>query len=155
MDPVSVLHIAGTAANTAKAAWSIGETLYTFFNDVANIDQTVKNLIAEVKALSKACDLVDQRLRGLVQDFEADIRSQRGSDSNLWPCIKSQLADSESSISQLRAALESVRNERSNKLTQAWRQVKLNMQARDIEDARNRIRSHTAGLQTVLQTVAM
>lgn len=155
MDPLSVLSIAGTAASTAKVAWNVGEALYAFFSDVKAIDHTVTALVAEVKALSSACALVDERLRDIVRDFDAEVRKPRADSGKLWGCIEVQVTQSEKSIAQLQAAFDNVRNETSNKLAQAWRQIKLNMRAKDINEARNRIRSHTASLQTILQTVAM
>lgn len=77
MDPVTILKIAGTAATTAKAAWNVGESLYTFCSDVKIIDQTVSNLITEVRALSSACTLFDERLRDIVNDFEAEVKDRQ------------------------------------------------------------------------------
>lgn len=155
MDPLSVLSIARAAASTAQAAWNVGETLYTFFGDVKTIDRTVRGMVAEVKALGSACALVDERLHDIVRDFDAEIKKPGVARGKLWACIEVQVAESQESVMQLRTAFQNVRREGSTPLAQVWRQIRLNMQAKDIEEARNRIRSHTAGLQTVLQTVAM
>lgn len=155
MDPATILSIAGTSAALSKIAWQLGEGLYIFFSDVKFIDQTVLGLISEVKALSSACALVDDRLRDIVQEFDSELRTPAKDRSKLWDCIKAQLNESEKSISQLGSAFETAQKSSTNSVIQMWRQVKLNMQAKDIDEARNRIRSHTASLQTILQTVAM
>ena len=155
MDPLSILQIAGSAATTAKAAWTVGEALYTFFHDVKVIDQTVGGLVAEIKALSGACTLVDERLRDIVQNFDHEITKPSESRAKLWACVEAQVVDSQKSVDQLQAAIAGLVKDGSNAFAQAWRQVKLNMQTKDIGEARNRIRSHTASLQTILQTVAM
>ncbi|EME48536.1 hypothetical protein DOTSEDRAFT_48990 [Dothistroma septosporum NZE10] len=155
MDPLSVLQIAGSAATAAKAAWSVGEALYTFCHDVKVIDQTVGGLIAEIKALSSACTLVDERLRDIVQNFDHEITRPSESRAKLWACVEAQVIDSQKSVDQLQAAVAGLVKDGSNAFAQAWRLVKLNMQTKDIGEARNRIRSHTASLQTILQTVAI
>lgn len=155
MDPLTVLKIASVAASTAKAAWDVGEGIYTFCNDVKVINQTVSGLVAEVKALGSACTLVDERLRDIVKDFENEARRPVADRRELWNCIELQISDSQLSVGQVEAALKSIKEEGSNTFSQAWRQIKLNMKARDIGEARNRIRSQTASLQTILQTVAM
>lgn len=66
MDPLTVLKIASVAASTAKAAWDVGEGIYTFCSDVKVVNQTISGLVAEVKALGSACTLVDERLRDIV-----------------------------------------------------------------------------------------
>ncbi|KAF7185962.1 hypothetical protein HII31_12835 [Pseudocercospora fuligena] len=153
MDPLT---IAASSAKIASSAWKVGEGLYHFFHDVKVIDQTVSGLIAEIKALSGACTLVDERLRDIVQNFDEEATDPKcESRSRLWACVDAQVADSGKSVKQLEAAIAGLVKDGSNPFAQAWRQVKLNMQAKDIGEARNRIRSHTASLQTILQTVAI
>lgn len=155
MDAVTIFQIASAAASTAQAAWDVGEGLYRFCRDVRVIDQTVHDMVAEVKALASACDLIDVRLRHIVKDLDTNHHGQRPDRNKLWTCVEAQVIDSRQSVVQLEAALQGIKKESSNKLAQAWRQIKLNMKTKDIAEARNRIRSHTAALQTVLQTVAM
>lgn len=155
MDPLSILSIASAAANIAKGAWNVGEGLHQFFHDVKIIDQTVGGLIVEVKALSGACTLVDERLRDIVQNFDHDITKANDSRVKLWACVEAQVEDSQRSVDQLQTAISGLVKDGTNPFAQAWRQVKLHMQTKDIGEARNRIRSHTASLQTILQTVAM
>lgn len=71
MNPLSILQVVGTAASTAKAAWSVGKGLYTFFQDAKSIDRAVNGMVAEVKALGSACMLVDERLHDIVVEFES------------------------------------------------------------------------------------
>ena len=155
MDPLSVLSIAGVAGATAKAAWNVGVGLHAFFSNIKAVDPTVNGLVAEVKALSNACAFVDRRLHDIVRDYEAEVRMPRADEGKLWACIEVQVLDSQHSVAQLETAFHVVQRERTTRLSQVWRQMMINMQARNINEARNRLQSHTTSLQTILQTVAM
>ena len=155
MDPLSVLSIAGVAGATAKAALDLGLGLYGFFSNVKAVDQAVNELVREVKALSHACEFVDRHLQVVVRDYEAEVRKPRLDEGKLWACIKDQVLDNQRSVAQLEAAFHVVQRERTTKFSQLLRQFMVNMQAKNINDARNRLRSHTTSLQTILQTVTM
>ncbi|KXS99034.1 hypothetical protein AC579_634 [Pseudocercospora musae] len=154
MDPVSILQIAGFAGSASKGAIEVAKDLYVFCNEVRNVDQTVHGLVSEVQALGGACALVDERLRQIVADHET-TSSIGASKGRLWSCIELQVTDSRRTIEQLKTAFQGVREQGGNVLSQVWRQIKLNTKTKDIAEARNRIRSHTASLQMVLQTVAI
>ncbi|KAF7197299.1 hypothetical protein HII31_01350 [Pseudocercospora fuligena] len=154
MDPVSILQIAGFAGSASKGAIEVAKDLYVFCNEVRNVDQTVHGLVTEVQALGSACALVDERLRQIVADYEI-TSSSNGNKGRLWNCIELQVTDSRRTIEQLKLAFQGVREQGGNVLSQVWRQIKLNTKTEDIAEARNRIRSHTASLQMVLQTVAI
>ncbi|KXT00791.1 hypothetical protein AC578_2966 [Pseudocercospora eumusae] len=155
MDPVSILQIAGFAGSASKGAIDVAKELYLFCSEVRNVDQTVHGLVTEVQALGSACALVDERLRQIVADHEI-TSSTDNSKGRLWNCIELQVTDSRRTIEQLKLAFQGVREQGGgNVLSQVWRQIKLNTKTKDISEARNRIRSHTASLQMVLQTVAI
>ena len=155
MDPLSILSIAGIAGATAKAAWDIGTKLRVFFNDIKDVDKTVNELVAEVEALSSACEIVDQRLHDIVRDYEAEVSRPRAGEAKLWACIEAQVRKSQRSIAQLEAAFLKIQREHTNRLVQVWRQFTINIQAKDIKEARDRLRFQTMSLQTVLQALAM
>ena len=157
MDPLTIIGLAGAAIELARKAFETGELLAVFVNDVKNIDQTLKSLYSEVKALSAACELVGTRVRGIAEAIDRDnnVESNGGSESPLWVNVRTQLDDCSETISSLAHALKGLAKKKDNFFKQAWRQIQLDMKMKDIDEARNRIRSHTASLQLVLQAITL
>lgn len=152
MDPITILHLAGTVASLANAAYGVGISIYTFVQDTKQVDQSVRGLSSEVKALGGACDLIGKRLYDIIHEYDQDKSLEQ---SALWECVSAQVDDCKETIEHLQDAIASVQQNKHNFISQAWRQITLNMKAKNIGEVRNRIRSHTAGLQLVLQAIAM
>ena len=160
MDPITTGHIVGVAFSVASGAWTVGTALYQFFDDVKHVDQTAKAFASEVTALGTACGAVGRRFQ---KDFErpGQQHSQPPTDESaqLWTCLENQLEACDVTISELKTAVSCIEDSGSHRgpklISQAIRQIKLNMKTGDIAEARNRIQSHTASLQIVLQAVAM
>ncbi|KAI9693016.1 MAG: hypothetical protein M1822_005011 [Bathelium mastoideum] len=161
MDPVTAIQVAATAFSVAKGAYEVGEVLYTFVHDVKNLESTTSAFAAEIKALGAACRVVSDRLQDIVKDHERQNTRESSSkcdSSYLWLCLEGQIADCQKTISQLQEAAYCLKRDSSketNFVSQVVRQIKLNMRTKDIANARNRIRSHTASLQVVLQSIAI
>ena len=76
----------------------------------------------------------------------------------LFAVLVQRLQDCDRTTQQLRAAVSSMETtavDESNYFQKAIRQVKLNSKADEIEYVRNRIRTHTSGLQVTLQAINM
>ena len=161
MDPITAGHVAGVAFSIAIGAFEVGEGLYTFIQDVKQLESTTSAFAGEIKALGAACRVVSNRLQDIVKDHES--RVSLGSSSNrdsfqLWSCLEDQISDCQKTISQLQEAVSCLKRDPAkgtNFVGQVVRQIKLHMKAKDITEARNRIRSHTASLQILLQSIAM
>lgn len=155
MDPVTILTVAGMAFTAAEKAGEAGIALGRFINDVKYIDNTIGLLVTEVNALSAACDLVGSRIKGIAEAMDG-VGPDSKKESPLWLQVRSQLEDCNETVSALYEAVKDVGLEKKkNPFAQAWRQIQLNMKTKDIEDSRNRIRSHTASLQLVLQAITL
>lgn len=161
MDPVLIGHIASTAFSVAQGAFKVGVLLYDFIQDVRALDTTAREFACEVDALGSACSLVGTRVQSITQQHSRDQPSF-GDDltqsAQLWSCLERQLVACQITVGQLSDAVSVVvssRAQKSNFMGQAWKQIKLNMRASDIEEVRNRIKSHTSSLQLTLQSVAM
>ncbi|KAI9662925.1 MAG: hypothetical protein M1821_007972 [Bathelium mastoideum] len=161
MNPVTAVQVAATAFSVAKGAYEVGEVLCTFVHDVKNLESTTSAFAAEIKALGAACRVVSDRLQDIVKDHERQNTresSSKDDSSYLWLCLEGQIADCQKTISQLQEAVYCLKRDSSketNFVSQVVRQIKLNMRTKDIANARNRIRSHTASLQVVLQSIAI
>lgn len=161
MDPASALGVAANALQAAKVAYEIGESLYNFVRDVKNQESIERGFASEVKALSAACHVVGTRLKEIVHDY--DNGKTQGSKTKLdsallWNILEEQVSECQITIGQLSSAVSCLTDNDGKEatfLTQAFRQIKLNMKTRDIAQSRNRIQSHTASLQIVLQAIAM
>ncbi|QIW99802.1 hypothetical protein AMS68_005320 [Peltaster fructicola] len=155
MDPVTILTVAGMAFTAAERAFAAGIALGKFINDVKYVDQTLGLLVTEVNALSSACELVGKRIKGIAEAMDG-VGPDSKNESPLWLQVRSQLQDCGQTVSALYEAVKDVGLEKKkNPFSQAWRQIQLNMKTKDIEESRNRIRSHTASLQLVLQAITL
>lgn len=161
MDPVTIAHIAGNALSAAKTAFTVGQTLYDFIQNVKVLDQTAREFANEIDALGAACRLVGSRAQSFVQQHEKDIRDKlydSTESAQLWLCLERQVTGCYEIVGQLSDAVSCANRtatQSSNFMAQAWRQIKLNMKARDIVDVRNRVKTYTSSLQLTLQSITM
>ena len=157
MDPATATQIAGTALQIAQGAWSVGTALYNFAQDVKNLKATAEAFASEIEALGGACSLVSKRVKSIVQE-QAAGQSFTGDVSDLMASLERQLSGCRKTTDQLQTAVQCVSVE-GLKDAGVWKrmvkQIQLSMKTDTIELARNRVRSHTSGLQLTLQTIAM
>jgi len=178
MDPISALTIAGKSASIAQDAWTVGQTLWKFAHDTKRVDETVANLASEARQLGDTCDLVEWQLEDLVPLYNGGSgrqeRRENSLDGNatrqkalaserprqLLSNLSTQLSECEKAVESLDAAIEPVRRNRSNIITQAWRQIRLHMTKGDIQETRfciasHKSASHKSALHTTLLTIVM
>ena len=160
MDPVTITRVASIALSAAKSAWDVGSTLYVFFQKAKRFDRTAQAFADEVKSLGMACEVVSIRLGTLVRDLESRHKGSlhaTSQSSQLWRCLENQLSGCQKTIVNLKEAVSVTEQSKEGQgfFIKAIKQIGLNNKAAEIAEARNRIRSHTASLQTVLITIGM
>ncbi|KAK5122841.1 hypothetical protein LTR85_003756 [Meristemomyces frigidus] len=153
---VEPLTAAGTAASVlqlAEAFWKLGNAVYQLYNDTIVVDETVKSLIAEVNALGTACDLVFQELNSILAAPKTSSHSTYDKDGRLWSCIVAEVERSKQTLHDFELIVDRVKEESQHFLTQARRQIRLNVAKDQMLALRQRLRSHMDSLHTVLLTV--
>ena len=157
MDPVSAVQIASAAFTAASGALNV----YMLFKDAQNIDRTAEAFANEIHALGTACGAAGRRLQDLIEKHSASDSSDskfQSENAQIWQCLACQLPACEATISELKDAVFCSANDsngQSNFCSRVFRQIKLNLKVKDIAEVRNRIQSHTTGLQLVLQTITV
>jgi ribosomal protein L3 len=158
MDPVTVLKVAGAALSTAKGAWDVGSSLYLFFKHTQNFDRTAEAFESEVKALATACSVVGKRLESVVEDNGQNVSTKNSIEISdyLWIGVQDQIYACQKTVHELEEVVRVTSAGKSKGFFKRMRsQVSLNLQALDIADCRDRVRSHTASLHLILQSITM
>ena len=149
MDPVSIVTAVGAVGKTAL---DIAQTLYELTKQTKNIDQIVSDLATEVETLGETCESVHLQLSDIVRQYDLLLESA-GQNARLWISTKTNLDKCQRTIDRLQVAIEPVRKQGSNILTQAVRAAKFSLDKPEIFDLKSRVRSHTTALHINLQVI--
>jgi hypothetical protein len=157
MDPFTASQIAGMGLRVCETACTAGRTLSDFVRDVKRVGETMQEFASEVQALEVACFLVNTHVTKLMGGKANE--AQAGEEEQLlFACLKRQVEDCERVGQQLKAAIPSIdgKDLKSTSVSKRikW-QIKNNMNAKDIEAARNRISRHTSSLLLNLQSLTI
>ena len=150
MDPITIASTAGVVAKTAKSAWDIGETLYTFTQNTRTVDETIRALQSEIKSFGDACSLLQSVLGGLK---DADKMGIAAPGENFWDNLERATQEYERTVDQLRVVVKDLNGKKEHFALQGWKQLKLNMRRDEIAAIRDRIRSHLSSVQMVVGTL--
>lgn len=157
MDPATAAQVAGVALQIARSAWDVGKSIHDFVQDVRNLDGTAIAFANEITALGTACDFVGKHVKGIIKKQGAET-SRPDDVRELMSNLHRQLSGCKTTTEELKAAVACI-GPGEVRDASVWKriskQVQLKMKTRDVETARNRIRSHTGALQLTLQTIAM
>ena len=157
VDPVTAVQVAGVALQFSKSIFNACSTVYTFFGDIKRVGETARDFAGEIKALGATGELVNAQVKQLA-DQQSKYAQDDEETNTLFDVLVQRLQDCDRITQQLKAAVSSVGPtavDESNYFQKAIRQIKLNLKADEIEDLRNRIRTHTIGLQVAFQLINM
>jgi hypothetical protein len=151
MEPLSII---GAVTSLIKTASIVSITLHTFVNETRNVDQTVKDLATEVAGLNSALKEVEAVLQS---PTVATAEKSGSADDNqqLWQTVYGALEECQVTVVRIDSALDGVRKKRSNWATQAFRQMKLNLNKDQINSLRAQTHTHYMALKMALQMINM
>ncbi|THZ14755.1 TPR-like protein [Aureobasidium pullulans] len=161
LSAAAAISITSSALSISKTAAEIAITLYIFFQDAKKLPKTAEAFAEEVKALGMSCEIVGIRLEGIVQDHETSLQSGLShpgiSPIQLWGCLETQMSACQNTINELEEAVSATKgvDKDTRYHSKVFRNLKLKLRNGDIAEARERIRSHTIVMQTVLQCINM
>ncbi|THW78066.1 hypothetical protein D6D18_09819 [Aureobasidium pullulans] len=159
LSAAAAISITSSALSISKTAAEIAITLYIFFQDAKKLPKTAEAFAEEVKALGMSCEIVGIRLEGIVQDHETSLQSGLShpgiSPIQLWGCLETQMSACQNTINELEEAVSATKgvDKDTRYHSKVFRNLKLKLRNGDIAEARERIRSHTIVMQTVLQCI--
>ena len=117
----------------------------------------MREFAGEIKALGATGKLVNAQVKQLADQQSKYVQDDEETNT-LFDVLVQRLQDCDRTTQQLKAALFSVEAtavDESNYFQKAIREIKLNLNADEIEYVRNRIRTHTIGLQVAFQLINM
>jgi len=140
------LPAAGTASAIlalSKAAWKLGISLSKLDQDSKIIDNTVKDLVGEVKSLSNECDLVYVELEEVIGKSEIESPPAYDVDGKMSLRLVSQVEEANKTMQELEMFIESVRMEESYVIGQVQYWLKLDQSRDQIASIRTKVCRHT------------
>ena len=150
MDPLSVL---GAVSTVTKTTYWISSTLFGFIQSTRVIDKTLEELKSEVEGLTKALETIELGLKD-----PAVSRIKSGEDTKRpWGFLEVAVTDTQRTVNALERIVEGLGTVKKspNPFKRAVKQVKLNLDADEISQVKDRIHTHTTSLQLALQTASL
>ena len=154
-DPVTALSTAASALQIAKLAIQASNYLWKLGKAIPKVDQTLGNLATEAKALSQACNLINQEIKAVLPAPSVETSSQYDEDGNLWQSVTLQLVDVKFTVRDLQQIVGEDGQESKDFFQKARKQMHLNQNKDELEAIRRRLHTHTQSLQMALQMVNM
>ena len=151
MEPIGA---AAGIAQISRSAWKLGSYIYTIYQGTKTIDQSVQSLALEVNGLASTCDLVYNELGTvLTKPGSGYTISPYDKDGRLRRCIDHQVAECKSTLGELETVVEALWPRKDTFFERASKQIDLQNSREQTGEIRQRIRSHTDALHTVLLVV--
>jgi hypothetical protein len=152
MDPFTIV---ATTVSTIKIVYQVSGVLYSFINDVSQIDTALQALADELESLKNAMVAIDKCLRSpsllLEQTMEDENISELFLSTNL------ALESCQKTLIQFEELLIKVRGNHPepNAFRKSVIKAKMNFNKVDINNYRIRISTHSSALQMALQTLTL
>jgi ankyrin repeat protein len=151
MDPIGA---AVGIAQISQSAWKLGSYIYTIYQGTKTIDESVQSLALEVNGLASTCDLVQNELSTvLTKPGSGSTVSRYDKDGRLGRCIDHQVAQCKNTLGELETVVEGLWPRKESFFERASKQVDLQNSREQTGEIRQRIRSHTDALHTILLVV--
>ena len=151
MEPIGA---AAGIAQISRSAWKLGSYIYTVYQGAKTIDESVQSLALEVNGLASTCDLVHNELGTvLTKPGSGSTVSRYDKDGRLRRCIDHQVAQCKHTLGELEAVVETLWPRKESFFERASKQVDLQNSREQTSEIRQRVRSHTDALHTILLVV--
>jgi ankyrin repeat protein len=151
MEPIGA---AAGIAQISRSAWKLGSYIYTIYQGTKTIDESVQGLALEVNGLASTCDLVHDELGTvLTKQGSGSTVSRYDRDGRLRRCIDHQVAQCKTTLGELETVVETLWPRKDSFFERASKQVDLQNSREQTTEIRQRIRSHTDALHTILLVV--
>lgn len=149
MDPVGAI---ASIVQISRNAYSIGNYIYKVYEGAKVIDDNIQGLASEVNNLADSCDLVRSELDGVFarRPHAGTAEARDNKDGKLARCINQQVTSCENTLEELWRLMESLWPRKRTLGARALKQIDLQSSKEQIDEFRNRIKSHTNALHTTL-----
>ena len=147
MDPATIL--TGAFA-ISKVVHSCSSSLFTFIEDVANADKTIRSLYSEVESLRRSLDSITKALESSSVKKHEKL--------HLWGDVNDCLTDCGRTVQDFNRRLEQIKRKdagNSNVIKSAIEAFRLNFRVEEIITLRAQMLSYSCAMQTILQTITV
>lgn len=134
--PLSAGDIAYAILALIKTTWRLGSSLSRLDQEPNSVDDTVKNLVWEVKSLGNECDLIYSEL----EDNAIGKHDSSIIDGRIWTSLTTQIEATGHTLQQLDLFVQSIKRDTSAFVSQ--RQRSLDNSKEQISDFRTKISKH-------------
>jgi hypothetical protein len=118
------------------------------------VEETVSNLAAEAQALSQACNMIHQEIKGVLPG-ESAAANKYDEHGQLWKSINMQLVETQITVIDLRRIIGDDGQESKDFFQRARKQIYLDRNKSELQEINRRMHTHTQSLQMALQMVNM
>jgi hypothetical protein len=148
MDPITALTTAGAVV---KIVSQVSITLFTFIQDMKQVNHNLSSFFVEVQVLKTALTSIADSL----QSTSLRKSTNNKAEVDLWDSIDDALNECNKTCEELLEVLQGIGGNHTDpgSFKQAIRQIKLNWESENISLIRSRIQSHTTSLQLALQVI--
>jgi hypothetical protein len=147
--PFTATGAASDIFTLSKAAWKLGSSL-TKLDRYSGIDEGVKGLVDETKALSYECDLVHTELEEVQHKIENGIPPPHTVDGRIWKCLSVQVEETRRTIHELQWFVEDFRADDSSVIGQVQSSRRLDESKAQVAKFEAQVRRHTLNFTTTL-----
>lgn len=143
------------ALGIAVGAGKVGSTLYQLFKDVKKDRENAMAFAGEVEDLADACANVGELIRVCQSEPRDDLSVTRNFE-RFWRVLKKSLDKCYTTVQCLEIAVSKsslTSQEQPSVFTRVIIQIQNNKKAKDLQEVRNRIQTHTTSLQIALHVL--
>ncbi|KAL8780768.1 MAG: hypothetical protein Q9213_006315 [Squamulea squamosa] len=150
MDPISPIAIVSAVSVIGVNVCTISAKLYIFIRATKAIDKSIEALYTEIKGLENVIKSAQGTLSNALDDF---LGNPFFLAAEAWDSIKGAVDDCQITVETLTPIVQNVASSKpaTNLFQWAFRQVKLELSADEVEAVRSRIHTHTMCLQLSMQ----
>lgn len=146
MDPISIIGFVGAVV---KLGTDVGFTINRFVQAAKEIDDTVRDLYAEIQGVSKCLSSLESTLSApAVRTLHTAIGDHKATD--LWASVASSVTDCEKTLKHFRRLLKDSRPEGPTVLRKWLQQFKLDLNKEGVSSLRGQLQTHQTSLNTSL-----
>ena len=150
MDPLSIAASSGALVTLCR---TISTSLYTFIHDTRMVDQTLEVFRNEIDDFSGVLESIESSFRDPTL-AKAALRAMTGHERPHWEKATRFMNDCHATLERLRSVLALVNGEHGF-LRRPRRQIKLDMNSKEIVALRQQIQSYKATMDLSLQMISL
>jgi Fungal N-terminal domain of STAND proteins len=152
MDPISIVT---ASASLVGACAKVSSYIYTFISKAQTVDTAVRVLDIEINSLSQVLGSIATSFSDPLIAREA-LDSQTGHEGQYWQTVKKSMDDCNGTLAHLTQILEKVgRSDAGNFFRRTNKQVKLSLNAQEIDLLKQKVTAYRRTMQLALQMIAV